>query len=352
MNNGHPEIHNSSSLTERWETVRAHASQLATELERLARDLPGEGRRQMQSLSQWFRGPVNLDEALKRPDVLAISLPLLKAAEAPSDDFPDIEHAVRTGYCSLGNDVSFSRRLIRIMLYPILVLIACFVLAVFFSFFVAIQFEEMFAEFGIQLPKLTLAVFGFAQFLRRWWWAILLLLVVGTMAFLFATRTGTNNRPANLSWLDQRLMSTRNALASWAWHISLLLQAGLSTREALDAAGAATGNQRLQATSLARAALSDTEFADCDEPYFDSPKYRLLDDALRVKSTLGKATLLQQVANYYWDRNRNIGDWWIQWLVSAMLCVVGLMILLGVLALFMPLLAIVSGLTGLTGVIG
>ena len=65
-----------------------------------------------------------------------------------------------------------------------------------------------------------------------------------------------------------------------------------------------------------------------------------------VESSPGKIALLQQVADYYWDRNRSIGDWWIQWLVSAMLCMVGLLILMGVLSLFMPLLAIVSGLTG------
>ena len=346
MENEHDGQQNRPPLDERWETVRTHASELATELEKLAKDLPGEGRRQLQSLSQWFRGPVNLEEALKRPDVLAISLPLLNEAGKPPGHQPDIELAARTGYCSLGHNVSLSRRLMRIMLYPILVLIACFVLSVFFSFFVALQFEDMFAEFGIEVPKLTLAVFGFAQFLRRWWWAILLLLVVAILALWFATRTGTNDRPANLSWLDQQLMSTRNALASWAWHISLLLQAGVSPREALEAAGSATGNQRLRRTSLARASLSDTEFTNCDEPYFESANYRLLEYAMRTHTAPGKIALLQQVADYYWDRNRNIGDWWIQWLVSAMLCIVGLMILVGVLALFMPLLSIVSGLTG------
>ena len=95
-----------------------------------------------------------------------------------------------------------------------------------------------------------------------------------------------------------------------------------------------------------RAALSDAENANSDQAYFDSPKYRLLDHAMQAAPSAGKIALLREVAVYYWDRNRNIGDWWIQWVVSAILCLAGVLIFFGVLALFMPLLAIISGLTG------
>jgi type II secretory pathway component PulF len=346
MEDRNPEQSTSPPLQERWQSVWNARSELATELEQMANDLPGQGRKQLRLLSKWFRGSAKLEDALLRPDVLAISMPLLKAESTPAGDRINIDHAMRMGFCSLGRNVSISRRLIRTMLYPILVLLACFAVGILFSFFIAPQFEEMFAEFGIELPKLTLAVFGFGQFIRRWWWAVLMMLTCAVTIFWILSRTGTGNRPANLSWLDQRLMSTRNALASWAWHISLLLEAGVPQREAMEAAGRATGNQHLRQVSLARAALSDAEESVTDQPYFDSPKYRLLDQAMRVATSTGKIALLQEVAAYYWDRNRSIGDWWIQWLVSAILFMAGVLILLGVLALFMPLIAIVSGLTG------
>lgn len=344
-----PNQSNSTPLQERWQYVWNARLDLATELEQMACELPRQGRKQLQSISNWFRGSAKLEDALQRPDLLAISMPLLKTKPSSTSEQPNIDHAARMGVCSLGRNVSISRRLIRIMLYPILVLLGCFVVGVFFSFFVAPQFEEMFAEFGIELPKITLAVFGLAQFIRRWWWGILVMLVGAVTVFWILSRTGTGNRPANLSWLDQRLMSTRNALASWAWHISLLLEAGVPQREALDAAGRATGNSHLRQVSLARAALSDAEESVIDQPYFDSPKYRLLDTTMQVPPSVEKIALLREVAAYYWDRNRSIGDWWIQWLVSAILFVAGALILLGVLGLFMPLLAIVSGLTGGVG---
>ena len=291
-------------------------------------------------------GPANLEDALQRPDVLAVSMPLLNSKSLPVGERPTVDHAARMGFCSLGQNVSVSRRLIRILLYPVLVLAACFAVGLFFSFYVAPQFEQMLAEFGIELPKLTLAVLGFAHFLRRWWWAILLLLLGAGVAIWIANRSGRDKIPANSSWIDQRLMSTRNALAAWAWHISLLLELGVSQRQALKEAGKATGNHRLQRVCFARAALSDDEFAECGQPYFDSPKYRLLDRVMQVEPSPGKILLLREVADYYWDRNRNTGDWWIQWLVSAMLCTIGVLILLGVLALFLPLISVVSGLTG------
>ena len=250
MEDQNPQLSPDLSLQDRWQSVWHSRLELASELEHMADDLPGEGRKHLRSLSQWFRGPARLEDALQRPDVSAISLPLLNATTASAADRLSIDQAARMGFCSLGRNVSISRRLIQNMFYPVLVLLACLLVAILFSFFLVPQFEDMFAEFGIELPTATLAVFAFAQFVRDLWWAVFLVILAAVMVMWFLSRTGVGDRPANLSWLDLQLMSTRNALASWAWHISLLLESGVPQREALKAAGTATGNQRLRQVSL------------------------------------------------------------------------------------------------------
>ncbi len=63
---------------------------------------------------------------------------MLKAESTPVGDRLNIDHAMRMGFCSLGRNVSISRRLIRTMLYPILVLLACFAVGILFSFFLIV----------------------------------------------------------------------------------------------------------------------------------------------------------------------------------------------------------------------
>lgn len=93
------------------------------------------------------------------------------------------------------------------------------------------MFEEMFVEFGIELPRSTKAVLELTQWVRQWgaWmlaWQVGLSTAMA-LAYWIINRSGRNRRPGNLNWIDQQWMSTRNAMACWAWHLSLLLEAGI-----------------------------------------------------------------------------------------------------------------------------
>jgi type II secretory pathway component PulF len=66
---------------------------------------------------------------------------------------------------------------------------------------------------------------------------------------------------------------------------------------------------------------------------------------MELPPSQGKIAALRQIAVYYWDRNQNTGDWWIHWLIAFFLWMVGIAVLCAIVSLFMPLIAIVSGLT-------
>lgn len=80
-----------------------------------------------------------------------------------------------------------------------------------------------------------------------------------------------------------------------------------------------------------------------------NPKYHLAGCTLGLPESQGKIALMREVAAYYWDRNRNVGDWWIYLLNAFILWCVGLSIVFAIVSLFMPLIAIISGLTGNSG---
>ena len=343
-NNNLPEQEYSPELKDRWETVRNVRHEFAAELDAMATDLPGKGRHQLRSLSRWFKGPAKFEDAIKRPDVLALCLPLCKS-EVPSEpDSTELSGAARRGICAVGRYEAVGQHLFRLVLYPILILVAACLLWIGFSFWIAPQFREMFNEFGIELPRMTVLVLGVASLVQKWWF-LSLVFPIGAAWLWGLNLIGRERRPANQTWLDQRFMSTRNALASWAWHISLLLEAGFSQSEAIQTAGTASANTRVRQLSFEATGERQLESTGQEQQLQFEPKYQLLENTMRLPESPGKIEMLREVAMYYWDRNRNNGDWWVQWLVALLLWFVLAAIVVTVIALFLPMIAIVSGLT-------
>ncbi len=359
-----------NAFQKRWGDIYEVRSELAEELNQMANDLPGQASKQLRALGRWFNGPADYQDALRRADVLSICLPLTELDASVPISRADIARSARAGFCSLTRNASASRRWTSLLIYPFLLMVSVAALAIGYSFWISPEFEAMFAEFEIELPAVTNMTFRFAAFIRDFWWLLLSLFLILGIGLTIFNRSGSDRRPFGLSWFDQTIMSARNAAAAWAWHISLLLEAGLTQKEAVQTAGAATNESWLKEKSRTLAdkewllqpvvepvevvTESDIHSYALDEPtpkpttnkpmVFVSPKLRLLDSALRLPLSDGKIAVLQEVANYYWDRNTS--DWWMQCLVSLIIWAIGLSVAFVVLALFTPLLAIISGLTG------
>ena len=343
-------------LQANWEAIQSKRESLVDALEQISDSFPNEGKKRLKSLSSWFSQPRDFEDALVRSDVLAVCVPLCKSLQLDGDlGDSDIATAVRVGFCSIGQNTAGSRQLLKALVYPAIVLLGAAMVAIFFSVFVIPEFERMFNEFGIELPAMTKFVLGFAKSVRTWGviLVIWLALVFGIVWYL--NQISARRRPDGLGWLDLWMQSSRNALADWAWHISLLLESGLPQNAAIPKACRFAGKswlrenshfwaERSPLNSPAGEALLQNELRPMR--FLTNPKYQLLDHALTVPNSDGKIRLLREVAMYYRDRNRNIGLWWIEWLVALMLWAIGAIILLLVVSLFSPLIAIISGLTG------
>ena len=331
-----------SSIKDRWEGIQRNRVEFANQIAGLADDLAGERSKQLRSISRWIRRPHELEDALQRPDVLAICMPLIKSPDDQQQMLPlELKLAARYGYCWVVRYTLINRRLARRFAYPILILAVALLMGILFSFWVAPQFEEMFSEFGIQLPEPTRLVLWAARFVRSWWWMIFVVPVLVAVANWIWTIG--SNRSAGPGWINRRLMGTRLNLASWSWHVSLLLDAGMSESDACRYAGSVTGIRELRDVPER---LDNRQMGHSNGKIMANSNFELLKQSIQMPLSEGKIAMLREVSAYYWNRNRNIGDWWIQWLGVVILWMVGACIFVAILALFMPLFAVVSGLSG------
>ena len=144
-----------SVLQERWSWIAAQRGEIATALRQLSTEMPRPDRVLLRRLARWFSGNEGFEAAIKRPDVLAVCLPLVQGTIGDKPSQAEIGYAVRIGFCSIGRTLSTRGRLLSLLLYPAMILAALAGLTVFFSVAIIPHFESVLNDFGIDLPRLT-----------------------------------------------------------------------------------------------------------------------------------------------------------------------------------------------------
>ncbi len=132
------------------------------------------------------------------------------------------------------------------MIYPIIVLIFCFVVAEGMLGFMLTKFEQVWIDAGIELPKLTSLV----MWIGRWGVIIIpLLLVLAVLAFLRLRRRIETSEEVRVRWHRRffkvpLMKKVYTALVNlrFAGTLSLLIKGGVQIADAIPVAGRATGN--------------------------------------------------------------------------------------------------------------
>lgn len=134
----------------------------------------------------------------------------------------------------------------KAMTYPAAVLIVAVIVSAILLIKVVPQFEDVFKNFGAELPAFTQMVIGLSQTLQEWWFVVL----IG----LFATGLGVreiHRRSENFrNKVDQLMLKVpivgdiiyKSSVARYARTLSTTFAAGVPLVEALDSVAGATGN--------------------------------------------------------------------------------------------------------------
>ena len=244
-------------------------------------------------------------------------------------------------------DVQLRQERTRSLVYPILVaLITVFVFALLCLLVVPI-FDEMFSEFELQLPLPTWAVIEFSRQVNtnplRTLSAVLGVAVGVCGGLRLWTYFAMTTRC--LGGLVSGNSSSLQAISGLSGHLAELLQVGVSLPDAIWIAGQSCDNHyfKKSAERLAqdarsnKVALSQSRFAKI----FPSNLIHAL-DVNEGKPNIG---LLRALSAMYTQRLQRRVSWAAGVVAPMMIIFLGAAIAFIVLALFMPLVSLISGLT-------
>jgi type IV pilus assembly protein PilC len=134
----------------------------------------------------------------------------------------------------------------KALFYPIGVMVIAILVSSILLIFVIPQFEEVFANFGAELPAFTMMYVHASRFMVAYWWALLLGAIGTTVAFITIFK-----RSEKLQHATDRLMLKlpvvgsilhQSAIARFCRTLALTFKAGVPLVEALEICSGATGS--------------------------------------------------------------------------------------------------------------
>ena len=136
------------------------------------------------------------------------------------------------------------------LFYPIAIVVVAFVITAVIMIFVIPAFKQVFANFGADLPALTLMVIAISDFFVEYWWAIFG--AIGGGLYGSSSTRGSARRRCRSRWTGcccacrfSATSSRKSAIARWTRTLSTTFAAGVPLVEALDSVARRRGQLRV-----------------------------------------------------------------------------------------------------------
>jgi type IV pilus assembly protein PilC len=134
----------------------------------------------------------------------------------------------------------------KAMFYPTAVIVVALIVTAILLIFVVPQFEDLFSNFGADLPAFTRLVVDMSEFMQEKWWLILGVVIAAAVGFSNAKKRSV----AFGRFLDRAILKMpvvgpimhKAAVARFARTLSTMFSAGVPLVEALESVAGATGN--------------------------------------------------------------------------------------------------------------
>jgi type IV pilus assembly protein PilC len=134
----------------------------------------------------------------------------------------------------------------KALFYPTAVIIVAIIVTAILLIFVVPQFEQLFNNFGADLPAFTRVVVNLSEFMQEYWWIVLGIVIATAVGFGQAKRRSR----ALCRGLDRLILKIpiigpimhKAAVARYARTLSTMFAAGVPLVEALESVAGATGN--------------------------------------------------------------------------------------------------------------
>jgi type IV pilus assembly protein PilC len=134
----------------------------------------------------------------------------------------------------------------KAMFYPTAVIVVAVIVTAILLIFVVPQFEELFSNFGADLPAFTRVVVNLSEFMQSYWWMVFGIIGGAVVGFMQAKkRSRSFGRVLDRLILKLPIIGIimhKAAVARYARTLSTMFAAGVPLVEALESVSGATGN--------------------------------------------------------------------------------------------------------------
>ncbi|QNK89954.1 type II secretion system F family protein [Sporosarcina sp. resist] len=192
------------------------------------------------------------------------------------------------------------------LMYPVALLLMTVVVVIFMMIFIVPRFTSMFADFGAELPWITLFVLGMSELIQNYWWGGLLLVVVVAIVLIYLQKNSEVFR-YNVSLLSLKMpvfgkMLQKAAIARMTRTLSSLFSSSVPILNALTIVEKVVGNPVIgQVVLEARASLEQggTLTAPLKKSWIFPP---LVTQMTAIGEQTGSLDyMLEKIADFYED---------------------------------------------------
>lgn len=239
----------------------------------------------------------------------------------------------------------------KAMIYPIMILIVALGVVIAMSIFVVPQFAKMFEDMGTEMPAMTAMIMTFSDFLiHKWYIAIL---VVAVLVFAISMFAKSENGQAFFGRLSLKLpifgkLVAKSTSASFARTISTLVSAGVPVSDALEITARSMKNV------LFKQALRDAKRQVEQGSSLSAPLAAcglfpaMIPQMIRIGEETGNIDGMLTKAAEYYEEEVEIATGSLTSMIEPLIIVVlGAIVAFLVLALYMPMMSMYSGMENL-----
>jgi len=244
---------------------------------------------------------------------------------------------------------SLKRRIIGAMVYPIAVISVAIGILTFIMVYIIPKFEKIFKDFEMKLPWLTEQLMFVSHWFAQYWYVIPLFPLALWLLFKLIRLNRIGNFCVDWMWLKLPIVGTiieKTVVARTTRTLGTLVSSGVPILEALSIVRETCTNAVFERMYL-RVYESIREGETIAQPLKES---RLVDDMVVNMIDVGEETgeldaMLNKIADVYDEEVNVLVEGLISLLEPIMIVVLGLIVGTIVIALFLPMIKLLEGLS-------
>jgi type IV pilus assembly protein PilC len=245
---------------------------------------------------------------------------------------------------------SLKRRIKSAMVYPVVVILVACTIVGFILYFIIPKFESIFKDFGVPLPGMTVFLINASHFLIKYFYIVFLtpLFIWIFIKLLYRNRTGAYVCDRILLMIPvMGTIAEKSTVARTMRTLGTLVQSGVPILESLNIVKETAGNAVFE-RAFQRIYESIREGETIAQPLREA---RIVDDIVVNMIDVGEETgdldtMLNKIADNYDEEVETAVESLVSLLEPIMIVVLGGIIGFIVIALFLPLITLISKLSG------